>query len=189
MSKFLARWWPAAGAAVESDAAPAVAAAQAVVPSGSVATPWSPHRAVNGMVGEFLREDEVSTEKLLALFRQAFIPVEVQPHGTQPYLLVQEAGIKIAVRLMPAQRLVTLHAMFGLREDASAEDQLAMCQRVHQTLILVRCYTMGEHGLVFEHSILADGGVATGSLVAAVRRLASITRDALADPRHNALLG
>ncbi len=189
MSKFLARWWPATGAAVESDAEPAVAAAQAVVPSGSVATPWNPHRAVNGMVGEFLREDEVSTEKLLALFRQAFIPVEVQPQGTQPYQLVQEACIKIAVRYVPEQRMVTLHAMFGLRPDASQEERLAMCLRVQQTLILVRCYTVGETGLLFEHGIVVDGGLATGSLVAAVRRLASITRDALADPRHGALLG
>lgn len=132
---------------------------------------------LRGRVGDYLSEEEVSNERLLTLFKQAFIQVEC---GDGPYLRVtSENGVRLSVSVDKERRLISLAATFGLREEAALHEKLVLCNRVNDSVIFVRLSLSSRTTLCADHQLPFDGGITAAAIVAATRRLARITVQAI----------
>ena len=159
-------------------------------PSTSPATPPSPADLVasltKGKVGDYLAEDEVANERLLTLFKQAFIPVEVV--SAHHLRVTSESGIKMHVAVDSGRKLISLVTTFGLREDAPMEQKLQLCNRINDSVIFVRLSVTDATTLCSDHALPFNGGICSASIISAVRLLARVTVQSLADMDEHRLV-
>lgn len=164
---------PAADAAATVPAeAPADAAAPAAE-APAAAVPAAAAAVVNpGLVSDFLFEDQVSTEKVLSLFRQAYFQVEVM--SEHRLRLVMDFGMRLSVTVDADRKLITYSTSYSLREDAPMEAKVAFVNRVNDGVIFVRFAVHDATTLWIDYQLPFDGGVASAAVIGALRRYARI---------------
>lgn len=174
MSSLLSRWLPRK---TEAAAAPAAGAHESQSPLAISPT---------GLVGEFLCEEQIDTPKLLSLFKQAFLEVEV---ASDTRLRVRaENGTRVSVAVDAKRQLIQFVIAYGLREDAPMADKLALCNRVNDQVIFVRLSVSDPTTLVSDYSLPFDGGVTTAAIMATLRRMARITGQSIGEMDEDKLV-
>lgn len=161
-------------------AAPA-AAAPAAVPMAATAAP------APGLVGDFLFEEQVNAGKLLSLFRQAFLEVEVA--GEERLRLRAETGMRLSAFVDRERKLIAFCATYSLSAEAPMADKIAFANRVNDRLILVRFAISDATTLCIDYQLPFDGGVASASVLGALRRLTRIANSALSELDTDRVLG
>lgn len=175
MSSLLSRWLP------RKAEAPAVVAAAAPADTHSPLA-ISP----TGLVGEFLCEDQIDTAKLLSLFRQAFLEVEV---ASDTRLRVRaENGTRVSVAVDAKRQLIQFVIAYGLREDAPMLDKLALCNRVNDQVIFVRFSVSDPTTLCSDYNLPFDGGITTAAIMGTLRRMARITGQSIGEMDEDKLV-
>lgn len=143
---------------------------------GNAAAPWQPRLDWRG--GEVLGEDDITVERLLSLFRQAYIPVETSASGTQLALRL-ESGMRAIVTPDASRQLIVVAAIFGLKSTAPMADKLAAANRLNDQVIFLRAAVVDDTTLCLDHQMACDGGVMAAAVIGAVRRMDRIAPRAL----------
>ena len=173
MSSLLSRWLPRRAEATVDASAPA-----------DTLSPLS--IAPAGLVGEFLCEDQIDTAKLLSLFKQAFLEVEV---ASDTRLRVRaESGTRVSVAVDANRQLIQFIVAYGLREDAPMAEKLALCNRVNDQVIFVRFSVADPTTLVSDYSLPFEGGVTTAAIMGTLRRMARITGQSIGEMDEDKLV-
>jgi len=172
MSSLLSRWLPRKAEATAVSAPADTLSPMSITPAG--------------LVGEFLAEEQIDTPKLLSLFKQAFLDVEVA--GDTRLRVRAENGTRVSVAVDTKRQLIQFVVAYGLREDAPMIDKLALCNRVNDQVIFVRFSVSDPTTLVSDYSLPFDGGVTAAAIMATLRRMARITGQSIGEMDEDKLV-
>jgi hypothetical protein len=127
---------------------------------------------------EFIAEEDVTVERLLMLFRQAFVNVETAPGGER-LVLLGESGLRMSLAVDAGRKLLHLQAAFGLEEAPPLHAKLEAANRLNEEVVFLRAAVVDDTTLTLDHQHAFDGGVSKAAIVGLVRRMDRIAPRAL----------
>lgn len=146
-------------------AAPAAPAASAPRPVHSWADP------------DLIWAEQVTPEKLLSLFRQAYMEVESLPDSSLSLKVTGDCRLHVSVDA--PRKLLCFSAFYELRAEADWQEKLALANRINDRVVLVRVSVTDSTTLTSDHFIRLEGVFTPRQLVEGARQFAETTRSAI----------
>ena len=128
------------------------------------------------MQEELITTDNISQELLKSVFDAAFMDPTVDGDGD---ILIKD-DVKVYVRLGDKKDRIRFICQFGFTEDSSPLARLQCVNLINTEYIMARAHVT-DTTLIFNYDLLVSGGLSKKALVMALKRFASIPRDAVAD--------
>jgi hypothetical protein len=123
----------------------------------------------SGLLADFLHEEAVTLERLLQLFRQAYMPVEVIKG---PALRGRSDNhVDVDLYLGAERKQITIACWFLLNPDRELFDQLLLANAINDGVAFVRAAVRPPKHLMFDSTLALDGGIPTVQIIEGLRRL------------------
>lgn len=143
--------------------------------------------APQAAIGEFIHEEEFNADKLLKLFRQAFMPVE--PAGPNTLRVTADNGMIFGATVDAQRKHLVLRTQYRLREEADMAAKLDFVNRVNHGVIVIRFAIASPQTLVADFTLSFEDGVITRQVMSAVRLLANVVQTALRQHDRDNVVG
>lgn len=125
---------------------------------------------------DLLFDEEITNERLLAVFRQAYLEVESAAEGR---LCITVDGIRILVKADPKYKMIFFSAYFGLKADAPLMDKLAFANRANDRMVLARFSVLNDTTLFIDYQLSVRDGTSAAAIVHLVQRLPRVMLEAI----------
>lgn len=128
---------------------------------------------------DYWTEEQVTPQQLLALFRQAYMPVESQPDDRLRVVLEGSGATTVAI--IQDSQCIHFHSAYGFKEDATRIEKLELVNRMNDCVMMARFSVFKDDTLWADYMLPFNGGIAPAMIVATLRRInriisGSITR-------------
>ena len=124
---------------------------------------------------ELISKEELTTEKLLDIYRRAYMDAELDTDGD---IKLRVEGINVFAKVEPAPRyMMRLYCGFGLKPHATRPQILEFCNRINDKLIMVRAYypeSAPMPVLFLDHYLDTEAGVTAEEIVDETRRFVKV---------------
>lgn len=131
-------------------------------------------------------DDRVTVEAVKAVLEQAAITAEVDSDGD---LKITDGGLIAFIRVEPERKLLTLFAIYRIKESAPELERLRLVNRLNDKIILVRFSAPNETTLWCDYQFSFDGGITPYALINILRNFTRVTQQAVAQQDTEEIVG
>ncbi len=130
------------------------------------------------MTPELIREDEVATARLHALFKAAFMKAELDDDGD--LRVGTEGGPRVWVLINDGRKMLRFMALYAFVEGTPDDQKLELVNAMNDNLIMVRFAVSGE-SLTADYYLSYEEGILPYQIVHSLRAMARVVTNALAE--------
>lgn len=136
---------------------------------------------------KWLTQDEVTLERLLAIFREAYAgKARIDNDGE---LEISDGNMKHWIRIDTRRQIITFSAPWALKKSAPEEKKLALVNTLNDKLLFVRFCVSDSTTLWPDYQLSYEGGIAVHSIVVAFRNFVQIMLEAVHNRDPDDLIG
>ena len=126
-----------------------------------------------------IAEKDVSLASLQSVFESAFVENDVDEDGD--LYIRTENSTKIYVSLDERNKLVRFTALYGLREEASEAERVALANTLNDNIVFVRFSATTRNSLVCDYYLPYNGAVSPLHIVTVTRLFNRIIASSLGE--------
>ncbi|RYX84859.1 hypothetical protein EON83_07915 [bacterium] len=126
-----------------------------------------------------IAEKDISLARLQSVFESAFVENDVDEDGD--LYIRTENGTKIFVSLDERNKLVRFTALYGLKEDASESDRIALANTLNDNIVFVRFSATTRNSLVCDYYLPYNGAASPLHVVTVTRLFNRIIASSLGE--------
>jgi len=126
-------------------------------------------------MSELLREEEISLDKLMGIFKAAFFTAELDSDGD---LVIRDSGVNTFMKVDDDRKILTMFSLWGLKSSFSDADKWQLANRLNDELIVVRFAVPRPDTLWCDYQMLYEGGLSAFQIVNTYKRFVSVCRGA-----------
>ena len=123
---------------------------------------------------EVISNEELSGQKLLEIFKNAYMDAELDSDGDVRLTL---DGIKVLITMDQSRKLIHFISIFGVKPGANRQQILELCNRINDRLILIRAAypsALPSPAVMLDHYLVTEAGITGVELVDDVRRFRTV---------------
>jgi hypothetical protein len=124
-----------------------------------------------------IAKEELNNAKVYEVYQSAFMNPEMDTDGEVKVMI---DGFKVFAQAMQDRPFFVLRAIFGIKQDASRQQALELCNRLNDKMIMIRCCipdALPSLALYIDHFTMTEGGISAEEMIAVTRRFMKVIED------------